>query len=92
MDVTHSVHHGRRIANRCACTHTGDARVICIGEPFLHHDDRPPLTHLRIENFSQTRQIMSAIVVTLIVLVLLAALSNRPGLNFYARSMGGSGR
>ncbi|GEM_PF-5364815 len=35
---------------------------------------------------------MSAIVVTRIVLVLLAALSNRPGLNFYARSMGGSGR
>ncbi len=35
---------------------------------------------------------MSTIVVTLIVLVLLAVLSNRPGLNFYARSMGGSGR
>jgi len=66
--------------------------VICTGEPFLRYGDRPPLTHLRIETSSKTRQIMSAIVVTRIVLVLLAALSNRPGLNFYARSMGGSGR
>lgn len=50
-----------------------------------------------VENFRRSvislwRPIMIALVVVLLALVALGMLCNRPGLNFYARELGSSGR